>query len=159
MQAHLMGFLWETGAGITLEDFFKHLAKLKDVETAYANYNRLLYVGERGNYYLGLFITIKDQRRSPEIKNESGVYKINVRSLEEGTNLVDFNFFVINKTTQRGLYQHYHHSCSLNQFGIFCQRQYEDLKQARIDAELKDVAATMRHRRTRSGRTQSTRAR
>lgn len=131
-----MGFIWETGKGITLDEFFTHLAKLKDTPIRFANYDRLLYVGTRGGYHVGLFLKIKDQRRSPEIMNDSGVYKISVRELNEGSNLCDFNFFAINKATGRGMYQHYHQSCSLNQFGIFCQRQYEDLRQEKVDGEL-----------------------
>lgn len=139
MQANLMGFIWSLGTGITLEEFFNHLATLNGKPEKFGEYDRLLSVGTRGDYYVGLFLKIKDQRRSPEITNAGGKFTISVRSLAEGTNLVDFNFFIINKKTQRGMYQYYHQSCSLNQFCIFCAQQYEGLKESKIEAALAGV--------------------
>lgn len=40
---------------------------------------------------------------------------------------MDFNFFLINKNTGYGLYQHYHNSFSINQFGLFLGDSYKRL--------------------------------
>ena len=48
----------------------------------------------------------------------------------------DFNFFIINPATARGLYQHYHQSAATNTFCYFCRKQYEDLKRLRISEEI-----------------------
>jgi hypothetical protein len=139
MQAHLMGMIWELGNGISLDQFIAHLATLKDVPVKFNSYDRLLYVGDKGDYYLGLFLTVKDQRKFCEIQQDGGEFTITVRSLEERSNLMDFNFFIVNKNTGRGIYQHYHQSCSANQFGVFLQRQYDDLKEFKKEMELQGV--------------------
>lgn len=137
MKTQLMGFSWELGRGISIDEFFEHLATLKGQPEKFGDYDRLLYVGSRDGYYVGLFLKIKDQKRSTEITGSGDQFKVTVRSLAEGTNLVDFNFFIINKVTCRGLYQYYHQSCSLNQFGLFCSQQYDGLKESRIETDLK----------------------
>ncbi|OWY71605.1 hypothetical protein B7486_07930 [cyanobacterium TDX16] len=134
-----MGFVWDLGNGISADEFFDHLKDLKDKPIPFGGFDRLIYVGSREDYFIGLFIKLKDQRRSAEIIQDGGQFTVTVRELEEGKNLIDFNFFVINKSTMRGLYQHYHQSCSLNQFGIFCARQYDDLRDSKIEEEVKSI--------------------
>ncbi len=141
MQARLFGFGFKVAKGISLSDFLAHLSTIKGTQIRFGSHDRLLYLGERNAYALGLFLTIKDQRKTCEIlKTLHGQYTIAVRDLEQGSNLVDFNFFLINKNTGRGLYQHYHNSCSLNQFGTFCRRQYDDLKDAKVEEALAECA-------------------
>jgi hypothetical protein len=139
VKAQLIGFIWQLGQGIAIDDFFAHLAVLKDRRERFGDYDRLLYVGQLEDYHVGLFLKLKDQRRFTEITDSGGQFKITVRSLDQGNNLCDFNFFMINKKTCRGLYQYYHQSCSFNQFSIFCAQQYEGLKQSRIEADLGHV--------------------
>jgi hypothetical protein len=139
VQARLLGFILEFGKGVTFTEFMGYLHSLCDQQIKYGEYQRLIYIGEKDNYYLGLFLTVKDQRKFCEIKEQDGEFKITVRSLQERSNLTDFNFFIINKSTARGMYQHYHQSCSLNQFGIFLNRQYEDLRDVHVETELSDV--------------------
>jgi hypothetical protein len=132
MQAHLVGFLWELGKGISLNEFFAHLKSQHNVATKFGSYDRLLYISERDDYFLGLFLTVKDQRKVPEIQQAGEDYIVKVRDLDDDSSLIDFNFFAVNKTSAKGLYQHYHNSCSLNQFGLFCRRHYDDLRDAKI---------------------------
>lgn len=139
MKAHLIGFCWTLGNGIDLEDFFGYLKGLHNVATRFGQYDRLLYISERDDCYLGLLLTVKDQKRVCEIQQAGEQYIVNVRSLADNSNLVDFNFFAIRKGSGKGLYQHYHHSCSLNQFGLFCKRHYEDLRDSRMEGELSQI--------------------
>jgi len=132
MKAQLLGFVWTMGKGITVAEFFAHLATLKGKPERFSEHDRLLYVGTRGDYHVGLFLKLKDQRRSAEIARSGTAFRVTVRELEEGTNLIDFNFFILHKQTGRGVYQHYHQSCSLNQFGIFCSNHYDELKKSKI---------------------------
>jgi hypothetical protein len=140
MQARLFGFVWQLGDGISLEEFMAHLRAKHKVEVKFGSYDRLLYLGDRDNYLVGVFLTIKDQRKFCEISNNSGEYRVAVTSLADGKNLVDFNFFAINKTTGHGVYQHYHNSCSLNQFCFFCKREYDDLHEIKVESDLASIA-------------------
>lgn len=54
----------------------------------------------------------------------------------ENTSVIDFNFFIVHKETAKGLYSHYHNSCSINQFGLFLRRQYDDLRIKKRNAEI-----------------------
>lgn len=136
MQARLFGFIWQLGNGIALDEFMAHLKARHGTEVKYGNYGRLLYFGERQNYHVGVFLTIKDQRKFCEITSNRGEYRVAVRDVTDGSNLVDFNFFAINKTTGHGVYQHYHNSCSLNQFCLFCKREYDDLHEKKTEEAL-----------------------
>lgn len=128
MKARLMGFEWHLGQGITLSALMARLHGLRDTKVDFRNYDRLLYICESGDYFTGLFLTVKDQRKFAEVESNGRTYHISVRDIERGKNVVDFNFFIIHKRTCRGLYLYYHQSCSLNQFSYFCKHEYDKLK-------------------------------
>ncbi|MCK6586799.1 MAG: hypothetical protein L6Q76_04350 [Polyangiaceae bacterium] len=136
MRANLVGFTLKPAKAVTIEEFFEHLSKLRDKTIKFGAFDRLIYVADSDDYYKGLFITVKDQTKFCEIRNEGNEFKILVRSLTDGTSAFDFNVFLLNKITYRGLYLYYHNSCSINQFGLFCRREYEDLRDAKKKAEV-----------------------
>src|SRR5437868_13057882 len=106
MQAHLVGFAWTLGNGIELDEFFVYLRGQHNIATRFGQYDRLLYISDRGDYHLGLLLTVKDQKRVCEIQQAGEQYVVNVRSLDDDSNLVDFNFFAVKKGSGKGLYQH-----------------------------------------------------
>lgn len=142
MQANLVGFELHVGKTVSLAEFFDHLRSLGNQQIRFAGHERMIYIGERADYYLGLFITIKDQAKFCELRSDGDEFEISVRSLDDGTNIVDFNFFVVHKDTGRGLYLHYHQSCSANQFGLYCRRRYEDLRGTKKDADIAALGST-----------------
>lgn len=139
MRVRLLGFEWRFGAGISCDDLFEHLETIKETQVKFRGRNRLLYLGESGDYHVGIFLTYRSQRRTCELKTEKGIYKISVRSLEKGTSLVDFNFFVIHRHTGRGIYQQYHGSCGFHKFSGFVREQYNQLKDACIERSIRDA--------------------
>lgn len=128
MKAKLIGFEWQFGHGVALDQLVTKLRSLRDEKVKLGSYDRLVYVCKVDSYHAGLFLTVKDQRKFAEVAAEGGRYQISVRDVEEGKNVVDFNFFAIHERTCRGVYLHYHQSCSLNQFSYFCKRVYNELK-------------------------------
>ncbi|MHB1174822.1 MAG: hypothetical protein ACYCZJ_06845 [Sulfuriferula sp.] len=135
MKVKLLGITLQTGKGISLAEFFEHLAKNQNKAIEHGGHPRLLYVAEEGSYYIGLLITTKDQKKFLELTQGNGNVEIVTRDVSDGALLADFNFFLIHKKTGRGIYQHYYQSCALNQFGYLARKHYEELKKAKIEAE------------------------
>lgn len=147
MKIRFHGFRIYAGGGLPLADFGKVLVASSsgDKEYMFNDHNRLfLFEGESDpEFYTGLLITAKDQRTFPQLLKESGKLSIKVSELAKGSRLMDFNFFVINKTTFCGLYQHYHASCSLAQFGVFLRQAfYKPEQEVRKFAKIKELLAS-----------------
>tara|TARA_R110001599_G_scaffold353510_1_gene593402 strand:- start:20369 stop:21298 length:930 start_codon:yes stop_codon:yes gene_type:complete len=88
---------------------------------------RLLKVDSTSNekYHLGLIVTVKSQKTFCQLKSESpGQFTVQVNEVDANANLMEFNFFIINKKTGLGLYQHYHQSCSLTTGMEILKQQY-----------------------------------
>jgi hypothetical protein len=136
MKVRLVGAEWKDTGTVSFEELFHRLASIGNNQINFSDRARLIYIAERDGYHVGVFLTCKDQRRVCEIQQQRGEYKISVRALARGKSLVDFNFFAIHNVTGRGLYQHYHHSSSLNQFGLFLRKQFDDIKRGKREVEL-----------------------
>jgi len=136
MRVNLQGVKWTLGKGVTADDVLKQLRTHHGRIVKFNNCDRLIYVEEDDSYYYMLFLTIKDQRKVCEITT-AGEITISIRELEQGKNLVDFNFVVLKKTTLRGIYQYYYHSCSLNQFCIFCMKEYNVVRDKKRKQEMR----------------------
>jgi hypothetical protein len=116
-----------SGTGPTIVDFLQSLVGIGSKTADYKGYDRLHYLAQRGDYFLGLLVTIKDQRVFCQLIDEGSELKISVAELEANTHAMDFNYFAINATTGRGVYQHYHHSCAFTVFGSLCSTKYAQL--------------------------------
>jgi hypothetical protein len=88
------------------------------------------------NYYLGLVVTVKDQKRFCRLENNKGQIKITVENLTGDDKLMEFNFFVINKKNGIGLYQHYHQSCGLNVFGSYLVSHHKLIREKGANEEI-----------------------
>lgn len=131
MQVRLFGFNVAIEGITTFSQLFDDLRGSNGQKFKFANHDRVLHVSENGHYYVGLFLTLKDQRAFTELSKG----RITVRKLKG--EMCDFNFFVVDRRSMRGLYQHYHHSCSVNQFGLFLKRRYDTLHEKARDAAIK----------------------
>jgi hypothetical protein len=62
---------------------------------------------------------------------------------------MDFNFFIINKNNGLCLYQHYHNSCSANQFGYFLHQKFKE-KQEKLclDEKNENPSLTEKQKKT-----------
>jgi hypothetical protein len=107
MKAHVLGFHWEFLGGyaenVTLDDLFERFKKLGNEEFEFKGYQRLVYVASEKDRIIGLLLTAKNHKRFCELRRQGKSMKINVREAEKGASLIDFNFFLIDKKSSRGL--------------------------------------------------------
>ena len=134
MNVHILGFEWKLPPYLSLVALFQELKQRQGQEQEFGDYNRLIFVDEVTKYHIGLILTAKDYRHFCEMHREGSGFRINVHEVADGTNLIDFNFFVIHKLTGRGLYQYYHNSCHPNVFSRFCSRVVSSLREGGMNA-------------------------
>lgn len=141
MKVRFVGLNITTGDGIGQKDFVDYLISQNGVAIDYKDYERRCYVEKTVNekYYIGLFLTIKDQKKFCELRDNGTVA---MGTLADGSNLMDFNFFIINKSNGSCMYQHYHQSCSANQFGAFLKQRFRTLQDQYLKNE-KDQKSTL----------------
>ncbi len=115
----------------------EHMESQNNTSSNFRDYKRFCYVKDLENekYIAGLFVTIKDQRKFCELKNNDGKLKVKVNTLDANSNLMDFNFFIINIENGLCLYQHYHNSCSPNQFGYFLHQKFREFQEKLCQSE------------------------
>jgi hypothetical protein len=101
-----------------------------------AQYDRVLRMAEKDGFYLGVVLTVKDQRQSLELDKEELV--VEVREVEKGKAPIALNFFVVNASTMRGLYSHYHQSFGVKKLGELLNGQMQRLVQSKIDQRVLD---------------------
>lgn len=103
---------------------------------------RLLFINSQHykEYYAGLVLTVKDHRTYCELVNSEDSMLVRVNELTHDTSLMDFNFFVLNKSSGAGLYQHYHQSCSANLFGDLLKKRFIDYKSIKIKSSIEEIS-------------------
>ena len=138
MLVRILGISFEPKSIITMKDLFSYLNDIADERCEINNMERLVIVDQESvsKYFIGVVVTIKDQRRFCELAEEQGKMKIKVVNLKDRQSIMDFNFFVINKDSYLGLYQHYHQSCSIGQFAYLLSKRYREAAEQEIDDEL-----------------------
>lgn len=132
MKIKLLGIELIPGKGITLQDFFNYIEKSHGTPTEIFGYGRFIYTQSIGKYHAGLLITTKDQKKFVELRKDAKAFKLESKDVTDGSQLADFNFFLISKATGRGIYQYYHNSCALNTFGQILKSHYDALKRESI---------------------------
>jgi hypothetical protein len=148
MLVRLVGFQFKVeGKGeLNLASFANSIAAVNPGAPEESGSKRLLFLNNQHHteYCAGLVVTVKDHRTYCELVNSDGSLLVKVNELDHGSNLMEFNFFVFNKKTGAGLYQHYHQSCSINSFGDLAKRHFADykkaLRQSALDAAGNSVA-------------------
>lgn len=122
---------------VSLDDLFASLVSTSGNEDASQNNVRRIFVDTKTNndFIIGLVVTVKDQKTFCELVNEKGNFVIAVSNLKGKNKLMEFNFFVINKSNGLGIYQHYFQSCSPGTFGKYLRNRYHRLSEkSREDA-------------------------
>ncbi|WP_293779168.1 hypothetical protein [uncultured Oxalicibacterium sp.] len=139
MKVRMFGFDIEAGASaISVKKFMNHLSTVSGAPKKIGEIERRIFIDDafNKNYYLGLVVTVKDQKRFCKLENSKGQIKITVENLTGDDKLMDFNFFVINKSNGIGLYQHYHQSCGLNVFGGQLVSCYKEFRESELNSEI-----------------------
>ncbi|MGE8451384.1 MAG: hypothetical protein ACN6OP_12335 [Pseudomonadales bacterium] len=90
-------------------------------------------------FVVGLVVTVKDQKSFCELVQDKGNFVVSVTNLVGANKLMEFNFFVVNKSNGHGLYQHYFQSCSPGTFGNYLRSRYRRLSEDSRDKELVEL--------------------
>lgn len=142
MKVRLFGFSLQAGHSNTpLQSLYDHLdLRSGEVDDTRAN-ERLIYFSKDADpvFARGLIVTVKDQRRFLKLINESGRLVINVENLKGLDKLMEFNFFVVNKSNGIGLYQHYFQSCSLGVFFEYLADRYRAISQSKVNSAIQKM--------------------
>lgn len=139
MQVRFIGFTMATESkGFTFHNYIESM-KSSGYQIEGGEHGRILYFNDTHSteYFAGLLVTVKDQRTYCKLINASGKLHVEVTALNRDANLMDFNFFVINKATGAGMYQHYHQSCSINLFGSINSKKFAELRTAHLEQAIK----------------------
>ena len=99
---------------------------------------RKLYFNSTHNpfFYLGMIITVRDQKKFCQGRASNDDFTFDVIDLKDAHQILEFNYFLINKKTKLGLYQYYHNSCTANSFGVYLKRLLNNYRIKCIEIEL-----------------------
>lgn len=125
MKARVYGFRLKSGSACTLGHLAEYFNAIGKVPFQFAKQDRMVFAGMKEGVCVGVLLSLKEQRKFPELDGETLTLHIN--DVEEGRHRFDFNFFAIDPKTGGGVYQHYRGACSLSTFGGICRRLYDDL--------------------------------
>lgn len=144
MLVRFLGFSVETPKTITLDEVMTTLARRATSYDSFTEAGRFLFVDTQSDreYYLGLIVTVKNQKTFCELRAAGGSFKVKVNKLDHNSNIMEFNFFIINKESGVGLYQHYHHSCSIGQGMNLIKKRFNCIKANKIDARRDELIAS-----------------
>ncbi len=136
MKVKLHGVEFRTGSQVPLGVFLDHLVENPIKGYEFGGFKRFVYVQSKDGYYSGLVITTKDIRQFIELMEKDGEIEINSRDVSPNSELAEFNFFIVNSKTGRGLYQHYYHSCALNTLGFMFRKKFAEFSKSICNKEL-----------------------
>ncbi len=134
MKVRIFAFEWFMGSGITLEEFCGYLQSLSGQESID---HKMLAISKKDGYWAGVLLSIKDVKAFCQMRREGGAFTIEAQHLDDNAQIADFNYFILNPETGRGLYQHYHQSPVSNTFCKFSKRRYLAYRAQRIEEEIK----------------------
>lgn len=122
MKVKYLGFEIRTAKNlITINDFIENnlIFEIKDI------FKRDIFIDcVDPTYYKGLILTVKDQKAYCKLQGSVDDLEIKVENLSGEDKLIEFNFFVINKSSGKGLYQFYYQSTSLAKFQEILKKQF-----------------------------------
>src|ERR1043165_8836874 len=128
MRVRVTAFEWQIADGVSLDDLMLRLKGKAGDKVSFGEHARRLYICDLGEYWGGMLMTIKDQKHLPLVDEGNGKITITVSDLGNGKNPFEFTFWVLVKATRRGVYLHYHQSCSAAQFSSLCRLTYDELR-------------------------------
>lgn len=134
-------------AEVSLDDLIaSFVATSGDEDTSQRNVRRIFVdTATNKDFVLGLIVTVKDQKTFCELVNAKGNFVIAVSNLKGKNKLMEFNFFIINKTNGHGIYQHYFQSCSPGTFGNYLRSRYRSLSEKSRDDSIAALKTKGQH--------------
>lgn len=133
MKVKYLGFELSTEKDlITIKDFIENNLNFIDKDIL----ERDFFIDDTDeNYFKGLVLTIKDQKAFCKLQGARDNLAIKVHNLEGSDELIEFNFFIINKNTRKGLYQFYYQSTSLSKFKEILKRKFIEYRSIKLQEE------------------------
>lgn len=132
MKVTLIGFSVDSeNEYVTVPYFFRNLAKTKNArKLQYGHCARYFFLNDdyNENYYLGMIITVKDQKSYLKFSEALNGYIIKRENLHGKEKLLEFNFFAISKDSKKGIYTHYHQSCAIRELNSIFRGYFYDLR-------------------------------
>lgn len=135
MKVKILGFEWIVPSFTTLQAFSQHLAE----QSGKSFDSRVIAFTRSGDYWAGVVLSDKPGKAFCKKTTEGATFRVTKQDLEDGTNIVDFNFFILHSNTGRGLYQYYHHSLSLNQFHYFFRQRFNVFRDDLLRQQLANI--------------------
>lgn len=132
MRVKFMGFRFVLKLGsLSLATFAQALSAKGYDPNAPTDDQRLFFMSDSADpdYYVGVVITIKDHKTYCELVRAPTNILVRVAEVQHDASLMDFNFFVLNKRTGAGMYQYYHHSCSVSAFCHLAGSKFNEYKE------------------------------
>ena len=115
MQVKSLGFsITNDNENISSIDVLNEFIKASSRKYVRTDYTRRILMSEVNDFYYGLVVTFKNQKKNCMSQFIDGEFQLKVEELQGDEKLATFNLFVLNKANLRGLYMSHHGSCSLN---------------------------------------------
>jgi hypothetical protein len=104
----------------SLTDFLEYLRK-EPIDITNTSVREVLVIDRfkhstLNHLWVGFVLSRRDQRVIPLMTVHKKLIEITAQELQEGTNKIDANFFLINEKSQKGLYQNYFGSLPFTSF-------------------------------------------
>lgn len=96
---------------------------------------------QRGEWWTGVSIKIKDVRAFCKMVEDSGSVKLISQRMGDNETAVEVNFFIVNEESGCGLYQYHHQSTCLNSFCKHCKFRYDELIKKQREELIKSGAS------------------
>jgi len=129
-------------------EVFKKFIEASSRVFSYGDFSRQVLLSEGKDYYYGMVLTYRNQKKSCKSTIKEGKFKLKVEDLKSSEKLVSFNFFCLKKSNLKGIYLYHYSSCSINSlFSTFqtISNEYirninkEDIKLLGENAKQKDI--------------------
>ncbi|MES2596421.1 MAG: hypothetical protein V4662_13835 [Verrucomicrobiota bacterium] len=144
MKVKIFAFETDYSEGYTLNEFFEFVEKRQTVEVNQTDHapGHIVAVQRKGDYWVGLFVTVKDQKAFMRFRRTQKHFALIPEKLGDDV-IAEFNHFVVNTNTSKGLYQWYHQSGGVAGLTSFLKTYYnqerDKKKQAAMDAKSTDA--------------------
>lgn len=139
MLVRLYGFSVKSdNTQISINDLLASFAATSGAQDTSLSAHRRIYFDTTSDsdFAVGLVVTIKDQKTFCELVRNKGKFVVSVTNLTGNNKLMEFNFFLVNKSNGIGIYQHYFQSCSPGTFGSYLRKRFRALSDKSRDSQI-----------------------
>ncbi|MEQ4641625.1 hypothetical protein ABN072_10095 [Providencia rettgeri] len=117
---------------IRFSDFINYLISFNGEKMGFEGGERLFLFHDDDVFFSGVVLSFKDQQRDCRAKFQNGQFTIHTDDILSDEKLIDFNFFVVKKSSLKGLYEYYHNSCSIYVLFALLRNKFNALKTNKI---------------------------